>query len=60
MRFLGLIITLAIIGYAAHIYLGSSQEVVTNPEETIDHAKQASDAMNQALHRYQDRLDSGN
>ena len=58
MRFLGLIITLAIIGYTIHIYLGSSQTVETTPEQTTDHAQQAADAMNQALQRNQDKLDS--
>ena len=58
MRFLGLIITLAAIGYAIHVYLGSSTSVETTPEQSIDHAQQASDAMNQALQRHQDRLDS--
>lgn len=60
MRFLGLIITLAIIGYSIHVYLGSSPAVATNPEQTIDHARQATDAMNQALRRNQDKLDSAN
>ncbi len=60
MRFLGLIITLAIIGYSVHIYLGSSQTAETTPEQTIDQAKQATDAMNQSLQRSQDKLDSAN
>lgn len=60
MRFLGLIITLGIIGYAIHIYLGSSPTVETKPEQYIDQAKQTTDAMNRALQRQQDKLDSAN
>lgn len=60
MRFLGLIITLAVIGYAIHIYLGSSSNVDMKPEQQIDQAKQATDAMNQALQRQQEKFDSAN
>jgi len=60
MRFLGLIITLAIVGYSIHMYLGTSPSVETKPEQYIDHANQATDAMNQALQHQQDKLDSAN
>lgn len=60
MRFLGLVITLAVIGYAVHIYLGSSSSVDTQPEQQIDQAKQAADVMNQALQRQQDKFNSAN
>jgi hypothetical protein len=57
MRFLGLIITLAVIGYAIHIYLGSSPNIKTDPEQQVDQAMKASDAMNQALQRQQELFD---
>jgi hypothetical protein len=60
MRFLGLIITLAITGYAIHIYLGSPPTVETRPEQYIDQAEQTTDAMNRALQRQQDKFDSAN
>ena len=60
MRFLGLIITIAIIGYAIHIYLSSSQTVETKPEQYIDQASETTDAMNRALQNHQDKLDSAN
>ncbi|MGB5456740.1 MAG: hypothetical protein WBO73_08400 [Gammaproteobacteria bacterium] len=62
MRFLGLIITLAIIGYSIHIYLGSSPNTndEMKPEQQIDQATQAADLMNEALQRQQDKLDGAN
>jgi len=60
MRFLGLIITLAIVGYSIHMYLGTSPNVETKPEQYINHSSQAADAMNQALQHQQDKLDSAN
>ena len=62
MRFLGLIITLAIIGYAIHIYLGSSTDrnADIKPEQQIDQSKQAADLMNQALQRQQEKFDHTN
>jgi len=60
MRFLGLIITLAVIGYSIHIYLGSSQTVESKPERYLDQANQATDAMNRALQHQQEKFDSAN
>ena len=57
MRFLGLIITLAAIGYAIHLYQGSSPGVATQAEQTIDHSIEAVDAMNRALQQHQETLD---
>jgi hypothetical protein len=59
MRFLGLIITLAIIGYAVHIYLDSSTDrnAEIKPEQQIDQAKQAAYLMNQVLQKQQDKFD---
>jgi hypothetical protein len=62
MRFLGLIIMLAIIGYAIHIYLDSSTDgnAEIKPKQQIDQAKQAADLMNQALQEQQDKFDQTN
>jgi hypothetical protein len=62
MRFLGLIITLAIIGYAMHIYLSSptDRNAEIKPEAQIDQATQAADLMNQALRRQQEKFDHTN
>ena len=58
MRLLGLIITLAAVAYAVHIYIGASPNTETAREQQIDQARQAADTMNQALQLQQERLDS--
>jgi len=60
MRFLGIIITLAIIAYVIHISSGSSGHVETTPEQSIDQTKQATDAMNRAVQSQQEKLDNTN
>lgn len=57
MRFLGLIITLAVIGYAIHLYLGSSPGTATQMEQHIEHSSEAADAMSRALQQHQEALD---
>jgi hypothetical protein len=60
MRFIGLIIMLAAVGYAVHLYLGDSPGAGTEAEQTIEHGSEAVDAMNRALQQHQQTLDSAN
>jgi hypothetical protein len=60
MRFLGLIITLAVVGYAIHLYLGDSPGAGTEAEPMIDQSSEAVDAMNRALQQHQQTLDRAN
>ena len=60
MRFLGLIITLAAVGYAVHMYLDSSTDAGSQAEQYIDHSSEAADAMNRALQQQRDVLNSAN
>ena len=67
MKFLGLLISLAIIGYAMTVYLDSSRLTTASPDgsastpkEYIDQAKQAADIMNQSLQKDKERLDGSN
>ena len=57
MRFLGIIITLAAVGYALHVYLGSSSDAGIEQAQQIDQARQAADAMNQALQLQQQKFE---
>ena len=56
MRFLGLIITLAAVGYAIHLYLGDSPVTGTEAEQAVDQGSAAVDAMNRALQQHQQTL----
>lgn len=63
MRLIGLLVTLAILGYSIHVYLGSSSTVSvdgvqTKPVEYIDQAKQSTDALNDAMQKNQDKLEN--
>lgn len=67
MKFIGILISLAIIGYAITVYMGSSSLTTASPDGTqstpkdyIDSAKQSTDAMNEALKTGKDRLDGSN
>lgn len=64
MRLIGLLLTLAILGYVIKIYLGSSSVTstdedvnITHPQQTIERAEQATEQLNQALQDNQQRLD---
>ena len=64
MRFLSILITLAIIGYAISIYLDSDdlkssdpEKVMSKPKEFIDHARQATDQMNENLKKQKKSLE---
>lgn len=64
MRLIGLLLTLAILGYVIKIYLGSSSVTSTDedgnkthPQQTIERAEQATEQLNQALQNNQQRLD---
>lgn len=67
MRFLSLLITLSIIGYAISVYLDSGDltsadpdKVMSKPKEFIDHAQQAADQINSQMQRHKDKLDQRN
>lgn len=62
MRLIGLLISLAILGYVIVIYMNPSQSeseesgYTSRPKETVDHAKQVSDQLNQVLKQEQEKL----
>ena len=62
MRLIGLLVTLAIVGYVTYIYLQSSNMttangVQTKPAEYIDQAKQSVGDINKAMQNQQSQLD---
>jgi hypothetical protein len=58
MRLIGLLVTLAALGYAMHVYLGSSKvDVQTKPAEYIDQANQSVDAINDAMKKQQEQME---
>jgi len=58
MRLIGIIVALAAIGYAMHVYLGSSRmEVQTKPAEYVDQAKQSADAISEAMKKQQEQME---
>lgn len=65
MRFLSLLITLAIIGYAMSIYIDSGnltsadpEHIKSKPKEFIDHTSQAVDELNKSMQRQKKQLDN--
>ena len=63
MRLLGILISLAIIGYTASLYLNSEHSVTSTSElkksdakEYIDQTKHAADEMNNALNQHKKAL----
>lgn len=62
MRLIGLLVTLAVLGYTIHIYLQSSNLPTTNgvqtkPAEYIDQARQSVGDINKAMQNQQDQVD---
>jgi len=64
MRFLSILITLAIIGYAMSIYIDSGNlksadpdKVMSKPKEFIDRSTQAVDMLNEKLKKQKERMD---
>lgn len=65
MQFIGILVTLAVLGYTASVYLGSSavsssDENKTTPVEYIDHAKQSTDAVKTIMLKQKKQLDAVN
>jgi len=65
MRLIGLLVTLAVLGYTIYMYLGSSstispEDIQTKPAEYIDQAGQSADAINDAIQKQKDKLDNAN
>jgi hypothetical protein len=65
MRLIGLLVTLAVLGYTTYIYLGSSNTtssngIQTKPAEYIDQTNKSVDAINDALQKQKDKLDNAN
>ena len=62
MRLIGLLVTVAVLGYTAYIYLGSSSTTSVDganvkPAETIDKARQSIDSLNEVLKKQKQQLD---
>ena len=67
MKFLSLIITLAIIGYAMSLYIDSGnlksadpEKAMSKPKEFIDHSRQAVDQLNESLKKQKESMDNSN
>ncbi len=67
MRFLSILITLAIIGYAMSIYIDSGNlksaapnKAMSKPKEFIDHANQTVDMLNEKLQKQKKKMDDLN
>lgn len=63
MRFIGLLLSLAILGYVISIYLDSSVETSdegerysSRPQQTIEHTEDMANQLNQALKHQQQKL----
>ena len=61
MRLIGLLVTLAVLGYVMTMYLGSSPieadgTTAKKPAEYIDETKQSMDAVNEAMRKQQEQL----
>ena len=59
MRLIGLLVSLAVLGYITVSYLGSSTTddgVRTKPAEYTDQAKQSVDALNDVIKKQQEQL----
>lgn len=61
MRLIGLLVTLAVVGYVTYIYLHSSNMttangVQTKPAEYIDQAHKSVDAIDQAMKKQQEQM----
>jgi hypothetical protein len=63
MRFISLLLALAILGYVIKLYLGSSSIPATDdnvttfhPQQTIEQAEETADQINQVLQDQQQRL----
>ena len=65
MRLIGLLVTVAVLGYTASIYLGSSSTVSVDgvdvtPAESVDKARQAIDSLNEVLGKQRKQLEGTN
>jgi hypothetical protein len=67
MKFIGLLLILAVIGYAMSVYLSSSNLTsaspdgsASKPKDYLDKTQQSADAINQALQKNKERLDGSN
>ena len=59
MRLIGILVTLAVLGYTSYIYLGGSSDSASTkpqPVEYVDQAKQSADAINEAMKKQQEQL----
>lgn len=63
MRMIGLLLTLAILGYVISIYINSSVETTqegesytSRPQQTIEHTQDMADQLNQSLKHQQQKL----
>ncbi len=65
MRLIGLLVTVAVLGYTAYIYLGSSSTVSVDgvdvkPVESIDKARETIDSLNDVLKKQHKQLEGTN
>ncbi len=67
MKLIGLLVSLAILGYAASIYLKSSKLSTASPDgsqsrpkDYLDDAQKSADAMKKSLQEQQERMNNSN
>lgn len=64
MRFISLLLALAILGYVINIYLDTSvtgnsenKEYTSHPQQTIEHAEETADNLNRALQQQKKQME---
>ena len=64
MRFISLLLALAILGYVIKIYLDSSttgegdnKTYTSRPQQTIEHAEDTADNLNRAMQRQEEQIE---
>ena len=64
MRFISLLLALAILGYVIKIYLdtsvtgeGDQKEYTSRPQQTIEHAEETADNLNRVLQQQQKQIE---
>ena len=64
MRFISLLLALAILGYVIKIYLdtsvtgeGDQKEYTSHPQQTIEHAEETADNLNRVLQQQQKQIE---
>ncbi len=64
MKLIGLLVSLAILGYTASVYLGSStlptDDAHSQPKDYLNDAQKSADALGESLRQQQERINNSN